>query len=123
MVGLGRDLAQQTVGLPLVVERRVRQAQWHEIVDGIDIACPFGAQRQLVRAMQDVGWDIEIEIDEPAAPRKVPARIGEQVARDERIVMPRQSVRELLRYAGAGQIDRARRYPERAAQLIAGDVP
>ncbi len=42
VVGLGRDLAQQTIGLPLVVERGVWQTQRHEIVNRIDVARSLG---------------------------------------------------------------------------------
>src|SRR5439155_1414105 len=123
VVRLRRDLAEQIVGLTLVVERRVWQAQRHEIVNCIDIARSFGTHRHLVGAMKDVGRGIETQVDEAAAPRKIAARVGEQVARDEQMVMHRQAVLELVGNDGAGQIDRARLYPERAEQLIAEGVP
>ncbi len=44
VIGLGADLAQEPVGLPLVVERRERQPQRHQIVDRVDVAGGFCAQ-------------------------------------------------------------------------------
>ena len=118
MIRLGADLAQQPIGLPLIVERRERQPQRHQIVDRVDVARAFRPDRQLIGAVQDVRARVEFEIGEPPAPREVEARIGKQVARDKDLIAQRQARLELIGDDGAAEVDRHGLYAANMAQLI-----